>query len=372
VAGPVGVPGFLTSVLEAGVEVLDLSGGPRPAGGLTARVGRVLSLVQARTPRTVAFWNLDAAAKLAIAKVLADGPVRLVDVSPGPMLYSELARAAGLARSLSTAPAAYLASLAMLVAKYQDGGPPAGWTQPPLVVIPNGVPEPPPPLAEGDGPAPPPGADPALAVVTVGRLAPVKRPELLPQVARALARRVPGATLTVVGGAHATVVGAPGSNAAAAWQAMLDGCGHDLPGNLVFAGPDHRAGAFLARFAVFYMVSEAQGCPNASLEAMASGLPVVANPDGGTGEQVEDGVTGRLVADPGDPAVFAEALAAALADLLLDPALRRRLGAAGQAKVRTRFGMARMADAYAEVLRCSSGCGVPSADPGPIPRSTSR
>lgn len=59
---------------------------------------------------------------------------------------------------------------------------------------------------------------------------------------------------------------------------MLEACGGVLPGNLLFPGPDHRATGFLHRFEALSMVSTDQGCPNASLEAMACGLAVVANP----------------------------------------------------------------------------------------------
>ena len=190
---------------------------------------------------------------------------------------------------------------------------------------------------------PPVRADPSLAVVTVGRLTQSKRPDLLPLVARALARRVPGATLTVVGGVHE-------GDQDAAWGTMLEACNGVLPGNLLFPGPDHRATGFLHRFAAFYMVSADQGCPNASLEAMACGLPVVANPDGGTAEQVEHGVTGVLVPDLPNPALYAEALAAALAGLLHDPVRARAMGEAGRARARATFSMAAMADAYSCAL----------------------
>jgi glycosyltransferase involved in cell wall biosynthesis len=190
---------------------------------------------------------------------------------------------------------------------------------------------------------PPPGADPSLAVVTAGRLTAAKRPELLPLVAAALARRLPGATLTVVGGTH-------GTDRDGAWAAMMDRCGGVLPDNLHFAGPDDRTTAFLPRFACFYMVSSDQGSPNASLEAMASGLPVVANPDGGTAEQVEDGVNGRLVADCGDDSAFADSLARALADVLSDPARARAMGDAGRKRASQRFSMATMAASYVNAL----------------------
>lgn len=346
VCGRVGVPAFAAAVRHAGVEVLDLSGVPGCVDGLRGRAGRILALVRARGPRTVCFWNMDAATKLAVAAVLSGGPVRVADVSPGPMLHAELDAERDTARLLSSTPGAYLASLDVLVSKYAAAPAPGGPRR--HLVIPNGVPEPGEPLEPGDGPAPPPGADPALAVVSVGRLVPAKRPSLLPFLARALAVRVPGATLTVVGGTHGCAANAP--RAGAAWADMLAGCGGVLPANLHFAGPDHRTTGFLPRFAAFYMASTDQGCPNASLEAMACGLPVVANPDGGTAEQVIDGVTGRLVPDPGCERTFAEHLADALAGLLADPARAAAMGKAARNHVRTRFSMSAMADAYRTAL----------------------
>ena len=58
---------------------------------------------------------------------------------------------------------------------------------------------------------------------------------------------------------------------------------------------------------------------------MACGVPVVATRVTGIPEAVEDGATGRVL-EPGRP----EALAAALAELLTNPNLRRSMGAAGR------------------------------------------
>jgi glycosyltransferase involved in cell wall biosynthesis len=58
---------------------------------------------------------------------------------------------------------------------------------------------------------------------------------------------------------------------------------------------------------------------------MAAGAPTVATRVGGTPEAIVDGVTG-LIVEPGD----ATALAAAVARLLNDPALARRLGDASR------------------------------------------
>ncbi len=66
------------------------------------------------------------------------------------------------------------------------------------------------------------------------------------------------------------------------------------------------------------------GLPNVVVEALSQGLPVVATRLSALPEIVEDGLNGRLV-PPEDP----PALAAALTSLVGDPAMRRRLGAAG-------------------------------------------
>ena len=139
VAGPVGVPGFLHRAAAAGAVFLDLSeAAASPAastGGLHGRAGRALALALQLRPAALVFWNLDAATKLFVARAMAAGPVRLVDVSPGPMLYAELDAEAGLARALSTGPDAYLASLDLLVAKYRGGGPAPGRGQPRAVAL---------------------------------------------------------------------------------------------------------------------------------------------------------------------------------------------------------------------------------------------
>jgi glycosyltransferase involved in cell wall biosynthesis len=74
------------------------------------------------------------------------------------------------------------------------------------------------------------------------------------------------------------------------------------------------------------------GIPNVLVEAMAMGLPVVSTPVSAIPELVQDGTNGLLV-----PQRDVEALAAALARLIDDPALRARLGDAGRETVRDAF-----------------------------------
>ncbi|HEU0278027.1 MAG TPA: TIGR03088 family PEP-CTERM/XrtA system glycosyltransferase [Rhodanobacteraceae bacterium] len=99
--------------------------------------------------------------------------------------------------------------------------------------------------------------------------------------------------------------------------------------------------ALLAEFDVFALCSIAEGIPLTVLEAMAAGLPVVATRVGGVPEVVIEGETGTLV-----PASDAAALARALDGYVRDPGLRRRHGAAGQARVRARFSLTAMVAAY--------------------------
>ncbi len=85
-------------------------------------------------------------------------------------------------------------------------------------------------------------------------------------------------------------------------------------------------------FSVFVLPSIAEGTPVTLLEAMASGLPVVATRVGGIPEVVIDRVTG-ILASSTQP----EAIAAAISCYLDHPALIRRHGAAGRARVEEKF-----------------------------------
>ena len=85
--------------------------------------------------------------------------------------------------------------------------------------------------------------------------------------------------------------------------------------------------------------------PNAVLEAMASGLPVVATRIAGSEELVVDGETGTLV-----PAENVDALREALRPLLLDESARTRMGRAARRRVEESFGWARVAQQYQEIL----------------------
>ncbi len=97
-----------------------------------------------------------------------------------------------------------------------------------------------------------------------------------------------------------------------------------------------------------------EGCPNALLEAMAAGKPVVAARSGGIPEVVADGETGLLV-EPGDAA----GLGSALARLASDPSLRSRMGEAGRARARERHSIGDFVRAYESLYFKLTGSAAP-------------
>ena len=96
---------------------------------------------------------------------------------------------------------------------------------------------------------------------------------------------------------------------------------------------------------VFVMASLAEGVPVVLMEAMASGVSVVATAVAGVRELVEDGISGFLIS-PGD----AQSLAERTEALLEDPALRQRFGKAGRAEVEAEFNIATEARRLVQIL----------------------
>jgi glycosyltransferase involved in cell wall biosynthesis len=95
-----------------------------------------------------------------------------------------------------------------------------------------------------------------------------------------------------------------------------------IAGDTIFAGSAARVAPYYSLANVFILPSHSEGSPNVLLEAMASGVPVVATAVGGVPEIVQPGVNGLLV-PPGEP----QAMADGISRLLGSPGLRASLAA---------------------------------------------
>ena len=102
--------------------------------------------------------------------------------------------------------------------------------------------------------------------------------------------------------------------------------------HVILAGLVEDTAAYYALMDIFILPSHREGLPNAALEAQAAGIPVVAARTTGVVDAVVDGETGLLF-----PVGDATALAETAARLLRDKALARKLGRAGQERVKREF-----------------------------------
>jgi glycosyltransferase involved in cell wall biosynthesis len=110
-----------------------------------------------------------------------------------------------------------------------------------------------------------------------------------------------------------------------------------LTGSAELCGPTTQPEAALRAMDIFVLPSLSEACSNVLLEAMATGLPLVATRVGGNPALVDDDVSGLLV-----PAADPDALAKAIIRLVEDPALAERLGASARQEVSSHFGLDRM------------------------------
>ncbi|WP_437672441.1 glycosyltransferase [Sorangium sp. So ce131] len=326
------------ALVAAGIPVLAV---PPPADIEPAEaVERLLGAIEEDPPGAVLMWNVIAEHKVLLADGLLDVP--LFDVSPGEMYFASLRRYfASPRRGLPyRAPREYGARLAGVIVKYAaEAALAAEVLGAPAHVVPNGV-------AMGARPPAAAAARPRggrLAIGTAARIHPHKKLGDLLAALRLAAPRLPPHVLRIAGGVER------GAEAhAEELRRLAAGLEVEWVGELA----DTRT--FLNDLDVFALIAEPAGCPNASLEAMAEGLPVVATAVGGMAEQVDDGATGRLV-PPGDAAAFAEALV----ELGGDPALRARMGEAGWERARERFSLERMVADYVAV--CLGGREAPGS-----------
>jgi glycosyltransferase involved in cell wall biosynthesis len=176
----------------------------------------------------------------------------------------------------------------------------------------------------------------ARTVAMVGRLVQQKNPLLFVAAAAALHARMPDTRFVLIGNGPLR----------GEIQAAVDAAG--LGAACTLAGERGDVHELLRQADLFWLTSDWEGLPNAVIEALACGLPVVATNVGGTGDLLRDGQEGFLVA-PGDR----DALVARSIEIFSDPALQARMRATARARAET-FGVDAMVRAtravYARAL----------------------
>ncbi|HXZ82607.1 MAG TPA: glycosyltransferase family 4 protein [Acidimicrobiales bacterium] len=149
--------------------------------------------------------------------------------------------------------------------------------------------------------------------------------------------------------AHLVVVGQP--RAAGPVVAAIERFGLAAAVRFVSGEPDARLAERYAEASVAVVPSLYEGFSLPAIEAMACGVPLVATTGGALPEVVGPDGDAALSVPPGDAGV----LAAAVGRILEEPALARRLGAAGRERVLARFSWDRVAQATLEEYRVVLG-----------------
>lgn len=317
VCGETTHPAFAGKLAAAGVNVSRFS---PTADAFDAAEGIVASATRTGA-RNICFWNVDPRVKLLVARFAPPG-LRLIDVSPGAYAYHELDGVKELAHALAFGSAAYYRRIDVLVTKFDD---PSRPTCRRVEVIANGV-----ALRE-----------PARAISSVprflvsGRIAPSKRLVTILEAFAITFERVPGMRLDIVGQAEARHRDYLDRVVAAA-------TGHAVDFRGACPGLDYLDEPYTAAV----VLGTHQGCPNVVLEAMASGLAVIANDSGGTRELVRHGETGWLLPE----ACTADELARALEEAASDSGRARQYGLAGRAWVARNNSLEDMASRYLSVF----------------------
>ena len=188
------------------------------------------------------------------------------------------------------------------------------------------------------GPArdvPAPGSAPTIGFV--GRFEPPKRLGLLVDVFERVSAIVPDARLVLQG---------DGSERASIERRVERS---NLAGCVELVAADPEVGRTLRRLHVFVMTSAFEGLPNAAIEALSLGIPIVSTRVGDLGELVIEGKTGAFF-DSEDPG----AMAAKLAEVLADRTLILNAAELGPKLVEEKFSIhravTRLTDAYLALI----------------------
>lgn len=173
----------------------------------------------------------------------------------------------------------------------------------------------------------------APVVAVLGRLVDPKRPQLALRAFQQLVKAWPGATLWFIGDGPLR----PGLEREAGDRGLAS--------SVNFLGLRSDVPQLLSRAHLLWHFCKVEGLGLAVLEAMATGLPVVASDGPGCRESIENGVTGWLV-----PAEDIEQVGVVSGQILRDQGLYRRLALEGRRRVETHFSHAGMVEGHMRAL----------------------
>jgi glycosyltransferase involved in cell wall biosynthesis len=169
-------------------------------------------------------------------------------------------------------------------------------------------------------------------VVMVAGLRRIKGLDVLVMAAAKIVARVPDARFVIVGEGPERE------------SALLQVRQFGLENNFEFLGHRDDVPALLAEADLFVLPSRSEAFPNAVIEAMAAGLPVVATHVGGIAELVQQERTGVLV-----PSEDPEALAGAVLNLMARPEFANALGRTARQEVEREYSLSSMVARFEEL-----------------------
>ena len=180
-------------------------------------------------------------------------------------------------------------------------------------------------------------------IVTVANLRPEKEHETLIASAAALVRSYPYLRFQIVG------------DGPRKGELQQLAAARGVSQHVEFLGHREDVPSVLASADLFVLPSRTEAFPNSVIEAMASGLPVVAAAVGGLVDLIDHNRTGLLVA-PSD----SEALTQALRFLIENPTHAGAIGQAARAEIKERYSFDRMVSAFADLYASSLERRVPA------------
>jgi glycosyltransferase involved in cell wall biosynthesis len=191
-------------------------------------------------------------------------------------------------------------------------------------------------------PAPPRGngRSAQFRIGVAGHLRPVKRPDLILDVVRGMTR------LAAIRAFHVEIAG--GGPLLSSLRDTVKSLG--LQDLISLPGPIGDMPAWYCSLDAVVVPSDYEACSNVILEAMASGLPVVATDVGLTREVLDDGAAGLIV-----PRDDATTIFRALERLMSDPVLAAAIGCAARERVLARYSLVRRREAFAWMYREAVG-----------------